>query len=129
MTVRLLGGFVVQVNERVIGVEGFPRRDAAHLVQLLALAPNRRLHREQVMDALWPEAGLDVATNRLHKAAHYARSATRVADAVTLRNDVVSLFPAHEVNVDATDFEAAARAALADNDSVAAESALGMWGG
>jgi pimeloyl-ACP methyl ester carboxylesterase/DNA-binding SARP family transcriptional activator len=129
VAVRLLGDFAVKVGDHVIGADGFPRMDAARLVQLLALAPNRRLHREQVMHALWPEAGLDVATNRLHKSAHYARSATRAADAVTLRNDVVSLFPAHDVNVDVVAFEAAARPALAEHDRVAAESALGMWGG
>jgi DNA-binding SARP family transcriptional activator/pimeloyl-ACP methyl ester carboxylesterase len=129
VTVRLLGEFAVQIDDRVVGTDGFSRRDAARLVQLLALAPNRRLHRERVMDALWPEAAPGIATNRLHKAAHYARSATRAADAVMLRNDVVSLFPAHDVSVDAVAFEVAARAALAESDRVAAESALGMWGG
>ena len=34
---------------------------SAGLVKLLALAPNRRLHREQVLDALWPDVLVDDA--------------------------------------------------------------------
>lgn len=62
VTVCLLGDFAVQVDGRPIAADRFPRRAAVRLVQLLALAPARRLHREQVMDALWPDtASLDVA--------------------------------------------------------------------
>jgi pimeloyl-ACP methyl ester carboxylesterase/DNA-binding SARP family transcriptional activator len=129
VTVRLLGDFAVHVDGRVIGADGFVRRDAARLVQVLALAPGRRLHREQVLDALWPDTPPDVALNRLHKAAHYARATTGESGAVTLRNDFVSLFPADDVEVDAVVFEASARAVLADNDRAAAESTLSAWGG
>ena len=37
--------------------------------------PGRRLHREQVIEALWPGASVEAAGPRLHKAAHYARRA------------------------------------------------------
>ena len=43
--------------------------------ELLALTEGRSMHREQVMDALWPELSVDAAGPRLHKAAHYARRA------------------------------------------------------
>ena len=128
-TVRLLGGFAVQVDDRTVGADAFARRGAARLVQLLALAPGRRIHREQVMDALWPEAEPYVAANKLHKAAHYARRTTGVPDAVVLRNEAVALFPGRDLTVDVAAFEEVARAALASGDRTAAESALALYDG
>ena len=106
----------------------FGRRSAAALVKLLALTPSRRLHREQVMDALWPELAPGDAANNLHKAAHYARRATGVPDSVLLRNEVVSLFPGAQVAVDAFAFEAAAAAAVSGEPG-AAQSALETYAG
>ena len=71
----LLGGFAVRVDGVVVDPSHWRRRPAANLVKLLALAPDRRLHREQVVDALWPDAALSDAAPRLHKAAHFARRA------------------------------------------------------
>jgi len=73
--IRLLGGFDVTVDDRSITTQSWRRRSAANLVKLLALQPERRLRREQVIDALWPDLMLDEAAPRLHKAAHYARTA------------------------------------------------------
>ena len=58
-----------------VAAEGWSRRQAAALVKVLALAPGHRLHREQVIEALWPHRAVDAAGPRLHKAAHYARRA------------------------------------------------------
>jgi pimeloyl-ACP methyl ester carboxylesterase/DNA-binding SARP family transcriptional activator len=120
VSVRLMGEFAVEIDGRVIGADRFPRRSAASLMKLLALASNRRLHREQVMDALWPDASPQDAANQLHKAAHYARRATGERDCVSLRNEFVTLFPGWDVVVDVHRFEAAAQAALAGGDPQAA---------
>jgi DNA-binding SARP family transcriptional activator len=48
-------------------------RKAAMIVKLLAPAPNHRLHREQVVDLLWPELTSKAAENNLHHALHVAR--------------------------------------------------------
>ena len=53
--IDLLGNFAVRVDGRVVPAAYWRRRHAAALVKLLALAPRRTLHREQVVDALWPE--------------------------------------------------------------------------
>ncbi|HEY6744879.1 MAG TPA: hypothetical protein VI357_04090 [Mycobacteriales bacterium] len=66
VTVRLFGDFAVEVDGQVVGSDRFARRAGPRLVQLLALAPHRRLHREQVMEALWPDAVGEVAANQLH---------------------------------------------------------------
>ena len=62
--------------------------------------PGRRLHREQVIDLLWPDDTLDEAVPKLHKAAHFARRAIGVPDAVVLRGDSVVLCPDADVTVD-----------------------------
>jgi DNA-binding SARP family transcriptional activator/pimeloyl-ACP methyl ester carboxylesterase len=111
-----------------VPASAFPRRSGAALVKLLALSPSRRLHREQVMDALWPGLPPKDAANHLHKAAHYARRGTGVANSVLLRNEVVSLFPGAHVAVDALEFEAAAAATVSDEVG-AADSALDAYAG
>lgn len=129
MIVRLLGEFALDIDGRHVPGSAFTRRSAAALVKLLALTPSRRLHREQVMDALWPELAPRDAANYLHKAAHYARRATGVPDSVLLRNEVVSLFPGAQVAVDAFAFEAAAAAAAVSDEAGAAEFALETYAG
>ena len=59
--ILLLGRFAVRVGDREIPPSAWSRRQAAGLVKLLALAPRRQLHREQVMDALWPDVPVDEA--------------------------------------------------------------------
>jgi DNA-binding SARP family transcriptional activator/pimeloyl-ACP methyl ester carboxylesterase len=129
VTIRLLGEFALEVDGRRVHGSAFPRRSAAALVKLLALAPARRLHREQVMDALWPGLPAKSAANQLHKAAHYARQGTGVPESVLLRNEVVSLFPGARVVVDAIEFEAAATAAAISDEAGAADSALEAYAG
>lgn len=120
--VRLLGGFEVVVDGVPVPADVWRRRGAAGLVKLLALAPRQRLHREQVIEALWPGEDPVTAGPRLHKAAHFARRGLGRADAVVLDGEVVHLFPDADVVVDATAFEARAVEALARGDP--AEAAL-----
>ena len=78
--IRVLGRFEVSVDGIVTPERGWRRRTAASLVKVLALAPGHRLHREQVIDMLWPDESPADAAPKLHKAAHYAR---RRRDATT----------------------------------------------
>src|SRR5690606_17063374 len=106
------------------------RRGSAALVQVLALARGHALHREELMDRLWPDLSLGEATPRLHKAAHFARRALGGADRLAVRAEVVTLLPEAEVVVDVATFLAAAEAALAPGGGpAAAEEALGRYGG
>ena len=98
--IELLGGFALRVDGTTIGTAAFDRRSGADLVQLLALAERRSMHREQVMDALWPDADLKSAANGLHKAASFARKAIGRPEAIVLKGDQVSLLPDTEVRVD-----------------------------
>ncbi len=127
--IRLLGRFEVAVNGGPVADSGWTRRHAATLVKLLALAPGRRLHREQVLDAVWPDDDIDAAVPKLHKAAHFARRATGRADTIVLRNETVELFADSVVDIDAVVFETVARAALAAGDRAIARQALAIYGG
>ncbi|HEX5088963.1 MAG TPA: AAA family ATPase [Nocardioides sp.] len=128
--VRLLGGFGVSVDGAPVEVDAWGRRQAAQLVQLLALARDRRMHREQVVDALWRGLAWDAAAPRLHKAAHYARRALGDADAVVLRHELVALFPGRDdVVVDVHEFARTAQLALRSGDATRATDALEWYAG
>ena len=110
---RLLEGFSVHVDGVMAAAAAWNRRKSAELVQLLALTPGGRLHRERVVHTLWPDLPLEQALPRLHKAAHFARRALGPDSGILeLRHEVVALATGHTLRVDAVEFEAAARRAL-----------------
>jgi len=127
--ITLLGRFAVTVGGVPVAEAGWKRRHAAAVVKVLALAPGRRLHREQVIDLVWPGDTIAEAVPKLHKAAHFARRAIGVPDAVVLRGDQVVLCPGGNVTVDAVRFGELARRALAAGDAAAAREALALYGG
>ncbi|MFC5179352.1 ATP-binding protein [Nocardioides taihuensis] len=126
--IRLLGGFEVVVDGSPVAPSAWQRRAAADLVKLLVLAEGRRLLRDRVVEALWPDVGPD-ANPRLHKAAHYARRAIGHPDAVVVRGDVVTLLPDEGARTDIADFEALATTARDRGDVASAERALAAYGG
>ncbi|HEY5786883.1 MAG TPA: AAA family ATPase [Microlunatus sp.] len=111
--IDLLGRFEVRVEGVPVPAGEWRRRQAAALVKLLALAPRRTLHREQVIDSLWPGLTVEDAAARLHKAAHYARRSLGVPQALVLSGDHVQLCPDVAVIVDAEAFQRCAERALA----------------
>jgi DNA-binding SARP family transcriptional activator len=127
--VALLGRFEVRVDGALVAPGHWARRHAAALVKLLALAPGHHLHREQLIDLLWPDETLDEAAPKLHKAAHFARRALAVPDAIVLRGEQVALLPDAPPVVDALRFEQLARQALAHEDLAAAKGALALYTG
>lgn len=127
--ISVLGGFRVTVAGHQTPGRAWSRRSAAALVKILALAPGHRLHREKMMDLLWPGESPERSAPRLHKAAHFARRAAGSDDAIVLRDDVVWLFPGAHVTVDAVRFEQLARKAVSENDPRLAREALDWYGG
>ncbi|MDH4075355.1 MAG: hypothetical protein OEW29_05405 [Acidimicrobiia bacterium] len=127
--ITMLGSFAVSVDGRSVADGAWTRRHAAGLVKALALAPDHRLHREQLLDRLWPDDRVDEAGPKLHKAAHYARRALALPGAVVLRDGHVLLAPHHAVAVDVAEFEELAQVALAGPDLEAARRALALYAG
>jgi DNA-binding SARP family transcriptional activator len=122
--ITVLGTFAVERDGVVAPEDGWRRRQAASLVKLLALAPGRQAHREQLIDALWPEHTPEAAAPKLHKATYFARRALGGSDTLTSVGDVLTLLPDDEVVVDALSFEEAATAALRRDDQLAMAAAL-----
>jgi len=122
--VTLLGGFAAEADGASVPDSAWRLRKARELVKLLALADGHRLHREQAMDALWPDRSPDSAANNLNQAVHAARRALG-PDAITLVDGVLRL--AAYVDVEA--FEEAAAGALRERTAQACQSALPLYGG
>ena len=129
VSIHLLGRFAVSVDGRPIPAADWRRDRAAALVKLLALRPGHRIHREQAMEIFWPDADPEAAGANLRKAIHFARRALGAHDLIEVSNDIVSLAPHAELEIDAESFEAAAKAALRGSDRSAYERAAGLYGG
>src|ERR687894_1019092 len=109
MRVWLLGDFKVSVETRTIEEGAWRLRKAANLVKLLALSPGHRLHREQIMDVLWPDLGRRAASNNLRVVIHAARRAldldTNAASGYfTLQGEQLALGPGEQLWVDVEAF-------------------------
>lgn len=127
--IELLGRFVVTVDGRTVPTDRWALR-ARHLTALLASSAGRRLHREQVVDRLWPHLEPAAGVANLHKAAHLVRKATGDARSVVLTGGTVHLWPDRsDVDVDAVAFEMRARRAVAAADRHAARTAARAYRG
>jgi len=129
LEVDLLGRFAVRIDGAEIAPDRWPSLRAAHLVQLLSLQPRRRLTRDMVVDALWPQLEPDPGNANLRKAAHHARHALGRHDAVVMQGGEVLLWPERPMVVDAEDFERSADAALGRRDAAACAEAARGYGG
>src|SRR4051812_34170014 len=127
--IGLLGGFGVRVGDRPVPAAAWERRSSSAVVKLLALAPGRSLHRDQVVDALWPELPPDAAAARLNTAVHYARRALGNQAAVVRRGEVLALPPDGAVEVDVDVFAALARTALRTRTAADVDAALAAYPG
>ncbi|MFE5909578.1 BTAD domain-containing putative transcriptional regulator [Streptomyces wedmorensis] len=133
MRIRLLGGFCVTVGGRDVPAAQWRLRKAAALVKLLALAPGHRLHREQIVDALWPELSARAGANQLRKALHEARRVLDPDPGATSTyiegGDELRLPTGHGTRVDTEEFQSAVFAARRSGDPEAYRDALALYGG
>jgi DNA-binding SARP family transcriptional activator len=125
----LLGGFCVVVDGNAVPGDAWRHRRAAELVKLLALAPGHRLHREQVMDTLWPDLPVEAAAANLRKAVHFARRALGWEGSIGTDAGMLTLAPAAGVNSDVERFETAAGEALRAGDERSCTAAAELYGG
>ena len=127
--VRLLGGFSVSIDGAEVAAERWPSLRSAQLVQLLSLAPQRRMTRDRVVDTLWPQLEPDAGAANLRKAAHHARQALGRHDGLVLHGGEVVLWAHGCVTVDVDRFEQLALAALAGSERDACARAVDAYGG
>ncbi len=124
VTVTLLNGFAADVDGEPVPDRAWRLKKARELVKLLAIAPNHRLHREQIMDVLWGDRAPDAAANNLHQAVHVARRALDPS-AIEVRDEMVRL----EADVDVDRFAAAAADARQAGTPAAYREALALYRG
>jgi DNA-binding SARP family transcriptional activator len=130
--IRMLGGFQLSVGDRILPQNTWRLRKAASLVKLLALAPGHRLHREQVMEALWPVRDKKAASNNLRRTLHSARRALDPAAGsqyVASENEQLVLCPNGDLWVDVEAFEEAAATARRELEPPAYRAAIELYAG
>ena len=136
LEICLLGPFRVVVDGRVVTERQWSRRKPALLIKLLALQPHHQLHREQMIELLWPDSDPESAINNLHKAIHLARHALEpglksAADShfVLTRGQQIVLSAPGKLYIDVEEFERQAVTAIKSNDVAACETAIGLYRG
>lgn len=135
LRVSLLGGFRVERTDIGRAISGWKRQSAKTLTKLLAIQPGHALHREQIIDVLWPGVDEESALNSFGKALHAARHALepelpRRRDSTYLRlADGRLILNTEHVVVDADWFEQLAEDAMRRGDIGAYEAALAAYGG
>ena len=134
LQVHLLGGFDVRIGDRQVPATIWRQRRAAGVVKLLALEAGHWLHREQLLDVLWPDLDPDSAANNLRGALHHARRGLETAGAPVntfLRRDRDGLLlgPADHVQVDVDAFTEAVSYAWQSVDPLVAEQAAALYRG
>ena len=133
--VWLLGRFRVSVGPLTIEEDRWRLRKAGSLVKLLGLARAHRLHREQIMDVLWPDLDGRSQANNLYRTLHVARRTlgNDAADMdrryLPLRGDSVSLYPDGPLWTDVQAFEEAAAYASGSGEPAAYRAALDLYAG
>lgn len=132
--VHLLGTFALVVGSRRIEDSAWRLRKAKAVIKLLALAPGHRLHREQVLNALWPDLDPEAAGNNLRQTIHSARQTIHLASQesgaeaqIASRGPSLTLEPSPWVDV--IEFEGTAAAALVTRDLHACEEAVRLYAG
>ena len=131
----LLGGFRMSIGSRAVEPDRWRLTKAENLIKLLALAPRHRLHRERVMEALWPDIDAKHASNNLHRTIHFARGVLQSEGAdvgsnyLALRKDMLELCPDGPIWIDVEAFEKAAATARMSGEPVAIRAAISLSAG
>ncbi len=135
LSIRVLGTFRVSVSSGPIAATSWRRR-AASLVKLLAITPGHRVHREEVLEALWPDSNPETASNNLHQALYVARrtlgqgvAPSRSFDYLRLQGDVIELASPDELEVDLDTFLAVADTARRARSVGAYNAAIALYHG
>ncbi|MGH2617289.1 MAG: AfsR/SARP family transcriptional regulator, partial [Thermomicrobiales bacterium] len=134
LDVRLLGGFEIRVGGQLVPATVWRQRRAAAILKLLALEPGHRLHREQLLESLWPDLDPESAANNLRVALHHARQGLEAAGAtpgIFLARDADALLlgPRDAVQVDVNLFAMEVARAWQSADPHVAERAAALYRG
>jgi predicted ATPase/DNA-binding SARP family transcriptional activator len=109
--VQLLRPFKVAVNGQGMDEKAWRLRHPRQLFQMLCLRPGHRLHRDEIVERLWPQSEAPLAANRLYHTVHvlraeFAKMGLPNSEPVLLfESGVLRLNPQHQVTVDVDQFD------------------------
>jgi DNA-binding SARP family transcriptional activator len=135
LDVSVLGGFRVERRDSGGSIHEWQRRSAKTFMKLLATCPEHSLHREQIVEVLWPGVEMDSAFNSLGKALHAVRHVLepdlppRGSSAYVRTSDSMVMLAMERVSIDADRFQQLAEQALRAVDVDACELALAAYEG
>jgi DNA-binding SARP family transcriptional activator len=108
----MLGGFAVYRGETLIAESAWQRQKAKKLFKLLVLAPQYRLHKDRVLECLWPAKSSGNAANNLNRTLFILRrvlqpdlASASQSSYIALKDDVLTLTPTAVGWVDVEAFE------------------------
>ncbi len=110
LEVRLLGSFNVSIDGQLVAGDAWRLGKAKDVIKLLALAPAHRLHRDQLIETLWPDLDPKPGANNLYQALSAARRAIISAGGdgpacLRLEDEWVSLCPTTPLWIDVEEFD------------------------
>jgi predicted ATPase/DNA-binding SARP family transcriptional activator len=137
LRIYLLGNFRVERDGTLIPAADWARRKTSSLLKLLAIQPGHRLHREQVMELLWPDLDPTAARDNFYRNLSFLRhtlepNLKRPADShcLSLEAEVLKLGPPDEVWIDVDAFEGLiAQARTSSEPLPLLEEAISLYGG
>ncbi|MFW6174631.1 MAG: BTAD domain-containing putative transcriptional regulator, partial [Chloroflexota bacterium] len=134
LRIYLFGGFRVVVQGRPVNDADWRVRKAKALVKMLALERGHSLHRDHILEGLWPDMDPQAGANNLHKTLYTARRALNPSSPIgggflRLQGDMLTLTSPDGVWVDVEAFETAAAAARQTQTIDAYRSALDLYAG
>jgi DNA-binding SARP family transcriptional activator/predicted negative regulator of RcsB-dependent stress response len=135
LRIYLLGQFRIERKEgdewQTIANRTWQRRRARALLGCLLSQNGRRMGREQVMEALWPDQDIEIAANRLNGAVHELRQILEpeiarpaASKMLRLERDILILADPLQIWVDAETFEGLLNKANATKDAAQTEQIL-----
>lgn len=135
LQIAVLGRYQVAVAGRIVPDAGWRSQRAASLIKLLAITRRHQLHRDQIIDALWPAADPDQAAGALHRTLYVARRILQPAlpprhpsSYLSFDRELLMFDPA-PCRVDWVEFAALAAAAARAGDPALADQALALFAG
>jgi DNA-binding SARP family transcriptional activator/Tol biopolymer transport system component len=137
LEIYLLGSFQVKINGSPINNKDWQRRASVKLIKILALSPEQRAHREQIIELLWADQYSENLTNNLNKAIHGARRVlephlSKPSDSgfIITENQLVGLrAPQNNLFIDVLEFEKSAESGIKNENLSACETALALYKG
>lgn len=112
-TINTFGRFAVSVGGRRIALEEWPRKQAIQLLKFLSFHAGRPVHRDRLIDQLWPDVDSETGWARLKVTVHFLRQRFREAglgDEIICTEEAAYVLRADRVRLDCLLFEEAARA-------------------